>query len=328
MTTLFIDRKGISLRADGGVLAFYDDTGRIGTVPLRLLERVCIRGDVGLSASVLGALGEQGIGLLVLNGRKRQPVLMMPALKADSRRRAAQYAVAKNVQACLRLARGWVAEKLSAQAQMLCRLAERRQGAVAASLSEAARQIDILHHRVIETVCGLDSLRGLEGAAAARYFSAWADFLPKSWHFSGRNRRPPKDGINAVLSLGYTLLHFEWVREIYLCGLDPFVGFYHVPEYGRESLACDLLESMRPLFDCWLLDQVGGGLFRPEDFSMAGEACLMGKAARLRFYPAYEDAAKSWRDRMVESCRRLLHDLGALAGGGMEFSLPQRQILE
>lgn len=111
----------------------------------------------------------------------------------------------------------------------------------------------------------LAALRGLEGAAAA-HFGGWGKILPDSWGFSGRNRRPPRDAVNVVLSLGYTMLHFELVRQIYLAGLDPFVGFYHGVAHGRESLASDLLEPMRPIYDEWALALLADGVLRPDFF--------------------------------------------------------------
>ena len=85
MTTLFIDKRNLQLKVDSEALIFYDSNTaeKLGTVPIRLLERVCIHADLQLSASVLGRLGQHGIGLLVLNGRKKEPVLMMPNLQVD-----------------------------------------------------------------------------------------------------------------------------------------------------------------------------------------------------------------------------------------------------
>ena len=89
MTTLFIDKRNLQLKVDSEALIFYDSNTaeKLGTVPIRLLERICIHGDLQLSASVLGRLGQHGIGLLVLNGRKKEPVLMMPNFHSATSRR-------------------------------------------------------------------------------------------------------------------------------------------------------------------------------------------------------------------------------------------------
>ena len=87
----------------------------------------------------------------------------------------------------------------------------------------------------IDAQASIASLRGLEGAAAASYFEALSEILPERLHFSGRNRQPPRDPVNALLSLTYTLLHAEAVLALYGAGLDPYVGFYHALDFGRES---------------------------------------------------------------------------------------------
>lgn len=307
MTTLFIDRKGLSVRADGAVLAFYEQERRVGTVPLNLLERVCIRGDLQLSAGVLGKLGEHGVGVLVLSGRKRAPVLMMPNLRRDARRRTAQFVRAQDLGFCLKLAQKWVDEKLSRQHTLLLQLGSRNQ-ALTAHLAADAAAVAAAREGIAQAQC-LATLLGLEGVAAAHYFSAWAKYLPPSLGFSGRNRRPPRDAVNAALSLAYTVLHFETVRQIYLTGLDPFVGFYHALAHGRESLACDLLEPMRPLCDEWVLSLFSERSLRAEDFSLQQGACVMGKAGRMRFYAAYEEVVKTWRIQIHALCAALLADL-------------------
>lgn len=312
MVTLFVDRKGLTLRADSSALAFYDGDERMGTVPLKLLERVCIRGDLQLSASVLGKLGENGAGVVVLSGRKRQPVLLMPNLKVDAQRRMAQFNLAQNADFCLRQAKGWVGGKVASQAALLERFST-KSDVLRARLHQPC---SVLAGVAGEIGAAADTaqLRGLEGAAAARYFAALAYVLPDSLNFNGRNRRPPADAFNAVLSLGYTLLHFELVRQVYLTGLDPFVGFYHGIEHGRESLACDLVEPIRPLYDEWAVSLFADGVLRAEDFSMRGGACEMGKAGRMRFYAAFETAAKSWRPQMRRLCMDLLSALGGELG--------------
>ena len=93
MTTLYLDRKNLTLRADGSALVCYENDERIATIPLKVLQRICIRGDLMLSAKVLGKLGEAGIGVLILNGRQRRPTLMLPNWKLDGQRRVAQYAL-------------------------------------------------------------------------------------------------------------------------------------------------------------------------------------------------------------------------------------------
>ena len=161
----------------------------------------------------------------------------------------------------------------------------------------------------------LERLRGLEGGAASAYFSAYTSLFPGSLGFSKRKRRPPTDPVNALLSLTYTLLHWEAVREIELTGLDPIIGFYHDFEYGRESLACDLIEPLRPHADRWIWELFRNRVFTARDFTQGKErpGCYLKKGGRKRFYPLYEEWAK-------EARRRLIDDLRDLMGRIMEVS--------
>jgi CRISPR-associated protein Cas1 len=144
--------------------------------------------------------------------------------------------------------------------------------------------------------------RGLEGAAAAAYFRGYVCLFPESARFENRNRRPPKDPVNACLSLGYTLLHFDAVRACHVAGLDPLVGFYHRPAFGRESMACDLIEPLRPAIDRWTWHLFRDRTLRPESFSQDKGACLLNKAGRGRFYPAYEVVAAGLRRHLRREC--------------------------
>lgn len=318
MTTLYLDRKNLTLRADGSALICQENGERIATVPLKSLQRICIRGDLTLSARVLGKLGETGIGVLILNGRQKRPALMLPNWKLDGKRRVAQYALLQDKEACLAAARHTVAAKLTAQQQHLQQMA----------LTHKLDTNCLKKHSqaIADLACNLPNspdtaaLRGIEGAAAAHYFNAWAGTLPESWHFHGRNKRPPRDPVNATLSLAYTLLHFDIVKHLYLSGLDPFISYYHQPEHGRESLACDLLEHLRSQCDAWVLSLFYRQTLTPDDFSTTAQGCLMGKNARIKFYPAYEQAAKPWRSLIHQLCADHLNTLARYS------SLPEIQL--
>ena len=133
--------------------------------------------------------------------------------------------------------------------------------------------------------------------------------LPESLGFTGRNRRPPRDPANAVLSLGYTLLHFEAVRACHGAGLDPMIGFFHELEFGRESLAADLIEPLRPRVDAWAWDQFRRQVLRVDDFRLEGDACLLGKNGRQRFYGEFEALARPLRRLLRRFTARLASGL-------------------
>jgi CRISPR-associated protein Cas1 len=299
MTSLYVDRRGVTLKADGEALVFYENGERIGTVPLAPLSRVFMRGDVTVSSALLGKLGERGIGVVVLSGRKAVPTILLGRPHNDAARRVAQYRLSLDADFCLRFSRAIVEAKLRAQAAFL---AERRD-----SEPHSRYLLTVVVKRLATSIAAVDqqpstaSLRGLEGAGAAAYFEGFADLLPDRLKFSGRNRRPPRDPVNAMLSLGYTLLHAEAVLALYGAGLDPFIGFYHGLDFGRESLACDLVEPLRVEVDQQALMLFRSEKLRPEDFSTTESGCLLGKAGRARFYGEWEPLAARLRKLLAES---------------------------
>ena len=290
-------------------------------MPLNIIDRICIKGDLTLTAKDLGKLGEQGIGILILAGRNRQTALLMPNARKDAMRRLAQAHYSQQPEFTLQQAKHWIENKIHRQYQLLLHCAQQ---------PHIAR--NTLHHplkrleNALQTLPGISNipaLRGLEGSAAAAHFSGLAAILPASLDFRERNRNPPRDPYNVILSLGYTLLHFEMVKQIHLIGLDPCIGFYHSLAHNRESLACVLIEPMRPHIDQFAIELFHNRTLRPEDFSKRGTACHMGKAARARFYPAYEQAARQWRKEMREHC---LHLLRALADNTLHHPQMRTQI--
>jgi CRISPR-associated protein Cas1 len=299
MTSLYVDRRGVTLKADGEALVFYENGERIGTVPLAPLSRVFMRGDVTVSSALLGKLGERGIGVVVLSGRKAVPTMLLGRPHNDAARRVAQYRLSLDADFCLRFSRAIVEAKLRAQAAFL---AERRD-----SEPHSRYLLTVVLKRLATSIAAVAqqpstaSLRGLEGAGAAAYFEGFADLLPDRLKFSGRNRRPPRDPVNAMLSLGYTLLHAEAVLALYGAGLDPFIGFYHGLDFGRESLACDLVEPLRVEVDQHALMLFRSEKLRPEDFSTTESGCLLGKAGRARFYGEWEPLAARLRKLLAES---------------------------
>ncbi|MCF0254389.1 MAG: CRISPR-associated endonuclease Cas1 [Duodenibacillus sp.] len=307
MTSLYVDRRGVSAKVDGEAIAFYEKDQRRGTVPIAPLKRVFFRGDAMVSTALLGKLGEAGIGVIILSGRKAEPTLMLARPHNDAARRVAQYRLSLDADFRLRFTRSLVHKKLLAQAGYLDEIAQRAM----LSRHEIVREAGHLRAAVprIGEQGGVDALRGLEGAAAAHYFAGLAAYMPDSLRFRGRNRRPPRDPLNVLLSLGYTLLQSEAVVALYGAGLDPFIGFFHALDFGRESLACDVIEPLRPQIDKFCVELFKDRKLRPEHFSMSAGACLMGKTARTIFYPEYEAFAEGLRKSVDDAVTELVDEV-------------------
>lgn len=223
--------------------------------------------------------------------------------------RIAQYQASFDPQACLRLARGWVHAKIANCRTMLRRnwrgTAKWEDGeedgessASASTASEVPRELMLGLREDMDnaqSARSIESLLGIEGAAANRYFQNFAALLRTEdsanlqFDFMGRNRRPPKDPINALLSFAYSMLTREWTVALSAVGLDPYLGFYHQPRFGRPALALDMMEPFRPLLaDSTVLTAVNNGEVRPTDFVRAAVSCNLNDSGRKRFIAAFE----------------------------------------
>ena len=307
--TAYIDRKDAELRLDGRALAVYIHGERDGTIPLTPIDRLVLVGQLTLHTGVLHRLAEEDIAVVLLSG-KRQSFRgrLVGRLHRHGRLRVAQYRQSLGPLA-MQLAREWIGRKVEGHVTVLRDIAERR-----VSVRLAVRRArDVLEKldEPISTANSMDRLRGLEGAAAAAYFQALPSAFPDSLGFAGRNRRPPMDPVNALLSLTYTLVHWEWVRECEMIGLDPVIGFFHEFEYGRESLACDLMEFDRPWIDRWVWELFAERTFSARDFSSEQErpGCYLKKASRSRYYQAYEVWMAPRRSRMRQEVEHLARRL-------------------
>ncbi|MBK8185544.1 MAG: CRISPR-associated endonuclease Cas1 [Candidatus Competibacteraceae bacterium] len=323
MGTLYLDRRDLTLRVDGKRLVIEEPDVRPRGVPLALLERVVMQGQVRFDSGVLAVLAEQGASLVCLSARhSRRTALLLGPGHGDARRRLAQYQLAFEPAARLALARGLIAGKLAAQIRLL-EAAQARRPDARKPLHDGIQTLRGLQATLPEAM-NRDAVLGVEGAGAAAYYAAFAELFAPSLAFAGRNRRPPRDPVNACLSLGYTLLHFEAVRAAYGAGLDPLLGFYHEPAYGRESLACDLIEPLRPRLDGWVWGLFRERRLRVEDFVMDKGACLLTKEGRQTFYAGYELWVSPLRRYLRRESYRLAHWLQqwtpALAESGNDES--------
>lgn len=206
--------------------------------------------------------------------------------------RSAQYRASFDEAACLRLARGLVEAKI-ANARTLLRRNWKDGSAPPALL--AALKDDLGAARAAPS---LASLLGVEGAAAARYFGAFAQLLKppaasgdaaQTFDFRHRNRRPPTDPVNALLSFAYALLTRTLTVTLTAVGFDAYRGFYHQPRYGRPALALDVMEPFRPLIaDSVVLQVINNGELRPRDFVRAGGGVALKPEARKALVLAFE----------------------------------------
>jgi CRISP-associated protein Cas1 len=205
--------------------------------------------------------------------------------------RQRQFAMAGEVWFCRKVARALVAGKIRNQRTFLLRNHVEPE-------ASALREMKNMAERAEESD-SMEELLGLEGNAARVYFGAFQGLIkvegdeqaPRVYRmdFAGRNRRPPRDAVNALLSLGYSLLSKDLTIACYAAGFDPMMGFYHQPRFGRPALALDLMEPFRPLVvDSAVVTAINTKMVTARDFVSAGEAVSLTSEGRKGFYRAYE----------------------------------------
>lgn len=298
-STLYLDIRGLELTLQGEALIIHRDGEYQRSIPLALLERIVCRASVGIKTSLLASLTHQGIGVSLFGGRKgRYSTHLGPAGTKDVERRVGQYRCFLQPHARVQWSQRLVSHKLLRQQRLLQKALIRRPE-LRLPLSKGIKRIIPLRERLsMESFDDIDTIRGIEGAAARHYFQAYAVIIPPAFDFNGRNRRPPRDPANALLSLGYTMMHGEVQQAVESVGLDPWLGLYHEPAHGRASLACDLVELYRHYVDELTWVQLRERTIRESHFGNSDGACLLNKDGRAIYYPAYEQKMQPLRKSM------------------------------
>ena len=320
MALLLLDRSQLEVRCEGATLALYEAGQRRGTVPIAMVDRCVLQGaQIRLDSGVLMKLAEAGATTVLMSPRQtRRVAIVLGPQHNDAAVRLAQARAVMDDLFC----RLWALDVVRAKLRRQQRALQRMQGArpdARKPLFDALQTLAAIlaglgFASALDTAPDtptLDSLRGREGAAARAYFGGLAGVMPPALGFAGRNRRPPKDPVNACLSLGYTLLHAQAVQSCTVAGLDPLLGFYHRPAIGRESLASDLIEPLRPALDEWVWQLLRDRTLREEHFTLDKGACLLGKAGREAFYAGWEKQSAAWRRWLRARAHRLAAHLRA-----------------
>ncbi len=330
MGLLLLDRSQLEVKSEGETLALYEGGVRRGTVPLKLIDRCVIQGSqTRLDSGVLIKLADAGATTVLMSPRHpRRVAIVLGPQHNDAALRLAQALRVMDDTWCRPWALGVVLTKLARQSRTLRRLQSERPDARKPTF-DALQALDAIRatldgyatSRPDQVVPPLDILRGHEGAAARAYFGGLAGVMPAALQFTGRNRRPPRDPVNACLSLGYTLLHAQAVQACGVAGLDPLLGFYHRPAFGREVLASDLIEALRPAIDLWVWELLRSRTLTEEHFTTAPDsgACLLGKAGRGVFYASWNQHAKPWQRWLRAQAQALARDL---RGTGLHWMAP------
>lgn len=295
MPSLYITEQGATLRKEQNRLVVERDGRVIASLHEFKLDRVVLFGNVQVSTQAMTLLMDKGIdtAFVSLSGRLRGR--LVPLASKNVTLRLTQFERYRDRGYALDVSRAIVTAKITNCIHVLMRYRryrlERSNGAETAHLAELLKKVG--------RTASVDSLRGIEGQAAAVYFESFGRLLRRGFEFAKRTRRPPKDPVNAMLSFGYALLYNEAISAVTGCGFDPYVGFYHAVSYGRCSLALDLMEEMRPLVaDRLALYLANTETLSASQFRSENDGVRLDGGGRKRFLRAYEDLMNNeFRDR-------------------------------
>ena len=281
LNTLYVTSENSYLSLDGENIVVLEDQKELGRIPLHNLEGIVSFGYRGTSPALMGACAERNISLCYLTPQGKFLARVSGRIKGNVILREQQYALGKVYNA------RWVLERAVRDHSMQID-AERVKNA-SAFLKEALERVRSAESK--------EQLRGYEGEAASIYFGVFDELIlqqKKDFVFRGRNKRPPLDNVNALLSFVYTLLTNSITSALESVGLDPYVGYLHTDRPGRASLSLDLIEELRAILaDRFVLTLINKKIISGKNFSVKENgAVLMDDELRKKVLGEWQNKKK------------------------------------
>lgn len=289
LNTLYVFTEDIYLSLDGENVVAKRDGKEVSRVPLHTLESIFTFSYLGASPALMGVCVERGIELAFFDRRGHFLADAQGEASGNVLLRKAQFRASIDTEKSLAIAKNFILGKVF-NCRWVLERATRDHG-LRIDVERVKQASAHLATSIVEIrKCdSMDSLRGIEGDAAAVYFSVFDELILNTnevFAFNGRNKRPPRDAVNAMLSLFYTVLSLDCSAALRGVGLDPFVGFLHTDRPGRRSLALDCMEEFRPIIvDRLVLTAINNRIVNERSFTVreTGEVHLNDKSRRDLF---------------------------------------------
>lgn len=290
--TLFVTTQGAYLAKEGESLVVRAEREKMFQIPARNLDGVVCFGQVSASPFLLGMCAEYGVSVSFLTENGRFLAKATGPVSGNVMLRRNQFRIADDSERSLSVAKNILTGKLVNSRTLLRRIARDRPAKGADGVEQAANSLGSAIRRLTSSG-SLKDIRGIEGEAARTYFGVFDNLIAsdeKTFVFSGRNRRPPLDPVNCLLSFAYTILLHDIRSALESVGLDPEVGFLHRDRPGRPGLALDLLEEFRPAVgDRLVLTLINRGQMKATGFKTSGSgAVTMDEDTRREFLVSYQ----------------------------------------
>lgn len=285
LNTLYVTSENSYLALDGENIVVLDMEREVGRVPLHNLEGIVSFGYRGTSPALMGACADRNVSLCYLTPQGKFLARVTGKIKGNVILREQQYQSFLDEKQSLEIARNCIFGKIH-NARWILERATRDHG-MQIDVEEVKAASAYLKKSLVyvQNCQSKEQLRGFEGEAAKVYFSVFNELIlqqKKDFNFQGRNRRPPLDNVNAVLSFVYTLLTNTYTSALETVGLDSYVGYFHTERPGRVSLSLDLMEELRPVFaERFVLSLINKKMISKKNFKKKENgAVLMDDTAR------------------------------------------------
>lgn len=288
MCVIYLLSNHTKLKQNNGHLTIEKDGKRVTNVLLDEVECIVQGRKAEVTTSVLYALLERNIHIFYVDGRGRL-LGQLGNFTLDWERGQCQYRCFNDAQKQLDCIRYVLNDKMAGQIALLRYYAKNKKDLEIAHLADTIK----IYRSKLHDVSEINALRGLEGMASRNYFDAFPLILDtEKWQWNGRNRRPPMDPVNALLSYGYAFLEREVRLAILAARLDVRIGFLHSNNGRKDSLAYDLMEPFRQtIIDRLVLKSLNRDQFHPDEFTFdEDEGCRISDKARIRWIANYEES--------------------------------------
>ena len=286
MSNLYITKQNTKLSKKGKRIVVKEEGKIISDIPLINIEQVVVFGRVSITGAMIQLLLGEGIPITYLSYYGNYKGRLVPEYSKNSIFRIKQFRAYEDENFCLDISKRMIKGKLkNMRSFLLIEARKNKKDKIKEVCEKIKRTINKL-----EQADNLEKIRGYEGIASKYYFSKFNAVLDDEFNFDGRNRRPPKDPINSMLSFGYCLLLNNVLTALYLNGFDPYIGFFHSVQYGKVSLALDLIEEFRQvIIDRLIKSLVNREMITKGDFIKKENKVLMKDKARNLFLESYEE---------------------------------------
>lgn len=297
LNTLYVTSENSYLGLEGETVVLYDEKKEIGRLPLHNLEGIVSFGYRGTSPALMGACAERNISLCYLTPQGKFLARVTGKVKGNVLLREQQYVICKDTEKGLEIAKNCITGKVYNARWVLERAIRDHEMQIDSQRVKNVFQKLKEFLTLIQSAQSKEQLRGYEGEAASMYFGVFNELIlqqKKDFTFSGRNKRPPLDNVNAMLSFVYTLLTNQITAALETVGLDPYVGFLHTERPGRASLALDLIEEFRAVYaDRFVLSLINKKVVNAKNFTKKENgSVLMDDDTRKRLLIEWQNKKK------------------------------------